>query len=132
MRDPTVRETLSIYLVNSLYDNVDVANALGQEAAAQRQGPRRACRGGPAAARDQLGRVPAGQASSGAPLRERASAHAHQRLINVLANKTGSGISTGNGVVSLNLGELVTQLGGDLGLPDAALAQPPPMRARSP
>ena len=30
VRDPTVRETLSIYLVNSLYDNVDVANALGQ------------------------------------------------------------------------------------------------------
>ena len=54
-----------------------------------------------------------------------ASAHAHQRLINVLANKTGSGISTGNGVVSLNLGELVTQLGGDLGLPDAALAKIP-------
>ena len=30
VRDPTVRETLSIYLVNSLYDNVDVAAALGQ------------------------------------------------------------------------------------------------------
>ena len=41
----------------------------------------------------------------------------------MLENKTGAGISTGNGVVTLNLGGLVTQLGGDLGLPDAALAK---------
>jgi hypothetical protein len=124
VRDPTVRETLSIYLVNSLYDNVDVAKALGQKLP-----PNVKVLAGPAAG---ALRQPAADSVAFLLARPRAeqlfvnaSARAHQGLINVLENKTGSGISTGRGVVTLNLGELVTQIGGDLGLPDAALAKVP-------
>jgi hypothetical protein len=110
VRDETVRSTLSTFLVSSLYDNVDVAQALGQRLPPNVR---------PLAA-FLLARPRAQQ------LFIEASGRAHKRLINVLENKTGAGISTGNGVVTLNLGELVVQLGNDLGLPDAALARIPP------
>ncbi|HEX3268212.1 MAG TPA: SHOCT domain-containing protein [Gaiellaceae bacterium] len=122
VRDPTVRETLSIYLVNSLYDNVDVAKALGQ-----RLPPNVKPLAGPAAGALRQPATDSVRFLLARPRAEQvfvdASSDAHQRLINVLENKTGAGISTGNGVVTLNLGELVTQLGGDLGLPDTALAK---------
>jgi len=50
---------------------------------------------------------------------------AHQRLVNVLENKTGFGIATGNGVVTLDLSQMTKQLGESLGLPAAALARLP-------
>ena len=50
---------------------------------------------------------------------------AHQKLVNVLENKTGYGIDTGNGVVTVDLSALVKELGTDLGLPAAALAKIP-------
>jgi hypothetical protein len=55
-----------------------------------------------------------------------ASTTAHQRLVNVLENKTGSGIETGNGTVTIDLSPLLTQLGTNLGLPADALARLPP------
>ena len=55
-----------------------------------------------------------------------ANAVAHQKLVNVLEDKTGHGISTGNGVVTLDLSELVTEIGTELGVPDSALAKIPP------
>jgi Short C-terminal domain len=122
VRDPTVRETLSIYLVNSLYDNVDVAAALGQ-----RLPPNVRPLAGPAAGALRQPATDSVRFLLARPRAEQlfidASSRAHQGLINVLENKTGAGISTGNGVVTLNLGGLVTQLGGDLGLPDSALAK---------
>jgi hypothetical protein len=44
-----------------------------------------------------------------------ASATAHEKLVNVLQDKTGFGISTGIGVVTIDLHELVTELGQELG-----------------
>ena len=44
----------------------------------------------------------------------------------MLENKTGDGISTGNGAVTLDLRAVVQQLGTDLGLPASALARIPP------
>jgi Short C-terminal domain len=124
VRDPAVRETLSIYLVNALYDNVDVAHALGQRLPANVK-----VLAGPAAG---ALRQPATESVGFLLARPRAqqlfvnaSARAHERLINVLENKTGAGISTGSGVVTLNLGQLITQLGSDLGLPKPALAKIP-------
>jgi hypothetical protein len=54
-----------------------------------------------------------------------ASAIAHQKLVNVLENKTGYGIQTGTGVVTLNLHELVVELGTQLGLSSSTLAKLP-------
>jgi len=36
----------------------------------------------------------------------RASANAHEKLVNVLEDKTGFGISTGNGVVTLDVHQM--------------------------
>ena len=55
-----------------------------------------------------------------------ATSRTHQKLVNVLENKTGYGISTGNGVVTLNLHELLTQLADELGLPGKVAAKVPP------
>jgi hypothetical protein len=55
-----------------------------------------------------------------------ASSLAQQKLVNVLENKTGHGITTGNGDVTLDLSTLITQLGTELGIPQSALDRLPP------
>jgi hypothetical protein len=54
-----------------------------------------------------------------------ASSIAHQKLINVLENKTGYGIQTGNGEVTLNIHQMIIEVGTELGLPQSALARLP-------
>jgi hypothetical protein len=54
-----------------------------------------------------------------------ASSVAHDKLIKVLENKTGNGISTGNGVVTLDLASLVKELAAELGLPGKAVGRIP-------
>jgi hypothetical protein len=123
--NPEIRNSLSIYLVNQLYDNVDVAAAI------QNRLPEGAKSIAPTLAGAL--RQPATNAVNQLLARPRvvnffvnASATAHEKLVNVLENKTGNGISTGDGVVTLDLSELVTQIGTELGVPDAALAKIPP------
>jgi hypothetical protein len=125
IEDPQVRDSLSVYLVDQLYGNVDVASGLeerlptnlkplaGTLAGALRQ---------PATdAVDRLLDSPRIQ-----QLWINASSTAQQKLANVLENETGAGITTGNGVVTLDLGELVKSLGAELGLSAAALDRIPP------
>jgi hypothetical protein len=54
------------------------------------------------------------------------SSRTHQRLVNVLENKTGDGITTGNGTVTLQLGALIQRLADELGLPGTAASRLPP------
>jgi hypothetical protein len=125
IEDPEVRDAVSVYLVNVLYDNVDVAGELEQ-----RLPPDLKALAGPAAgalrqpATDAVGRVldsPRVQ-----QLWIDASTLAQEKLVNVLEDKTGNGITTGDGVVTLDLGELATQVGTQLGLSSATLAKLPP------
>ncbi len=125
IQDKEVQSALSVYLVNQVYDNVDVSGSIAQELPPNLQGL-----AGPIAGALQ---EPASRAVTfmlGRPrvqqLFVNASVVAHQKLVNVLENKTGSGISTGNGVVTLDLSQLVTELGTQLGLPESALAKIPP------
>jgi hypothetical protein len=123
--NPEVQDRLSVFLVNELYDNVDVASGLEQRlpenlrplaspvAGALRQ-----------PATDGVKRLL--QAPRVQQLWIDANAVAHQKLVNVLENKTGHGISTGDGVVTLDLSQLVTEIGTDLGVPASALAKIPP------
>src|SRR3954469_21947032 len=125
IENPQVQDALSVFLVNELYDNVDVASGLEQRlpenlkplapsvAAALRQ-----------PATDGVKRLL--DAPRVQQLWINANAAAHQKLVNVLEDKTGNGISTGDGVVTLDLSELVTQIGTELGVPDSALAKIPP------
>ena len=123
--DKQVQSALSVYLVDQLYANVDVAGELQKQLPPILQGL-----AGPVAGALQQ---PATQAVKFMLARPRvqqlfiqASVDAHQKLVNVLENKTGNGISTGHGDVTLNLSTLVTELATELGLPQGAIAQIPP------
>jgi hypothetical protein len=125
IEDPQVRDSLSVYLVDQLYGNVDVAAGL-EERLPSNLKPLAAPLAGalrqPATnAVDRLLDSPRIQ-----QLWINASATAQQKLTNVLENKTGAGITTGNGVVTVDLGELVKSLGAELGLPAGALDRIPP------
>jgi hypothetical protein len=124
IQDPKVESAIATYAVNQLYQNVDVAQAL-QERLPKNLAPLAA----PVAGALQQ---PATQGVAfllGRPrfqqLFVRASSVAHQRLVNVLENKTGYGISTGNGNVTLDLHTFIVDVGTELGLPADALAKLP-------
>ena len=125
IQDAEVRTAVSTYLVDQLYENVDVASGLeerlppdlkplaGTLAGALRQ---------PATdAVDRLLDAPRVQ-----QLWINASTLAQEKLVNVLENTTGAGITTGDGVVTLDLGELVQSLGAELGLSATTLDRIPP------
>jgi len=125
LQDPAVQSALSTYVVNSLYDNVDVPAALSQ-----RLPPNLQPLAAPAAA---ALRQPATDGVKLLLQRPRvqalwvtANTKAHLKLVNVIENKTGSGISTGNGTVTVDLGALVKNIGPQLGLPAAAVSKAPP------
>src|SRR4051794_921300 len=122
--DDKVQSALSAYLVNQLYDNVDVAAALRERLPANLDrlaGPLAGALREPAAnAAERMLARPRVQ-----ELFVQTSSRAHQRLVNVLENKTGFGISTGNGLVTLDLDALVVELATEMGLPESAIAKIP-------
>jgi hypothetical protein len=125
IQDPAVQSALATYLVNQLYDNVDVGQALSAKLPPGLQGLAEPVAGAL--------RQPATNAVGVILQRPRVQqawiaslALVHEKLINVLENKTGHGISTGNGVVTLDLSALVADLGANLGLPQSALDKLPP------
>jgi hypothetical protein len=125
IQDPSVQQSLSVYLVNQLYQNVDVAAALQE-----RLPPNLDSLAAPFAAALH---EPATKAVGFALQRPRiqqlwvnAMSNTHQKLVNVLENKTGDGIDTGNGVVTLQLGALVQRTADELGLPGDVAARIPP------
>jgi hypothetical protein len=124
VRDPEIRGALSVYLVNQLYNNVDVSGQL------EKQLPNNLKPlAGPVAAglRQPATEAVAFLLSQGRvqQIWINSTALAHQQLVNVLENKTGAGIDTGNGVVTVDLSELVKELGTQLGLPASALDRLP-------
>jgi hypothetical protein len=125
IENPEVQSALSVFLVNELYDNVDVASGLEQRLPTNLKplaSPVAAALRDPATKSvKRLLEAPRVQ-----QLWINANGLAHEKLVNVLENKTGHGISTGNGVVTLDLSELVTEIGTELGVPASALAKIPP------
>jgi len=125
VQDPAVRDAVSVYVVNELYDNVDLSAALGE-----RLPPNLAPLAGPAVAAarepltDGVRRLLEGPRVQ--QLFVNASSLAQQKLVNVLENTTGHGISTGDGVVTLDLSALVKELGADLGIAPSTLDRIPP------
>jgi hypothetical protein len=124
IQDPKVQSAIATYTINTLYANVNVGKALSDRL------PKNLKPIGPplAGALEQ----PATQGVERLLQRPRvqalfvnASAIAHQKLVNVLENKTGYGIATGNGVVTLDVHEMVVEVGTELGLPQSALASLP-------
>jgi hypothetical protein len=125
IQDPAVQSALSVYVTNQLYDNVDVPATI-----AQRLPPRLDPLAAPAAAALRQPTTDTVKALLARPRTQKlfitASAVTHQKLVNVLENKTGAGISTGNGNVTIDLGPMIQNLGPDLGVPASALKKVPP------
>ena len=125
IQDPKIQDTLSVYLTNTIYDNVDVSAALQQRLPAQLDrlapGIAGALRGASTTAIKTLLQRPRFQ-----QLFVNASSAAQEKLVNVLRDKTGQGITTGNGTVTLDLRELLIRVAQKLGLPGTRLQQLPP------
>ena len=124
IQDQKVQSALATYTINQLYTNVNVGQALSDRL------PPNLKRFGPvlAGALEQ----PATQGVERLLQRPRvqqlfikASTIAHQKLVNVLENGTGYGIQTGNGVVTLDLHQMIVEIGTELGIPQGALAKVP-------
>ena len=125
IEDPQVRDAVSIYLVDQLYENVDVSAGLAERLPTNLKPLAGTLAGGlRQPATDAVERLLASPRIQQVWIN--ASTAAQEKLTNVLENKTGNGITTGNGVVTLDLGELVTSIGEELGLPPAALDKIPP------
>ena len=124
VQDPQVQSAIATYSINELYANVDVAQAFANRLPNNLK-PIAAPLAGAleqpftAAVKRILERPRVQQ------LFINASTVAHEKLVNVLENKTGYGISTGNGVVTLNLHEMLVEIGTELGIPSDALAKLP-------
>ena len=124
IQDPQVQTALGDFTVNQLYENINVTQALQQHLpptlkplAPQLAG---ALQGPAARAVTLLLQRPRVQTAF-----IQASSVAHQKLVAVLEDKTCCGISTGNGNVTLNAHELVTEVGAQLGLSSDVLAKLP-------
>lgn len=124
IQNPKVAPALSAFVVDQLYSNVDLAGDLGAQLPPALQplaGPAVAALRQPAT--DQVRKLLARPR-----LQERfinASVLAHDKFINVVKNETGYGITTGDGVVTLDTSELVREVGGDIGVPQGLLAKLP-------
>lgn len=123
LQDPDVTRALSEYLVNELYRTVDVQAALAERLPEQVQGL-----AGPAAA---ALRQPATEAVEFLMQTDQfrsvwrtLNREAHTVLVNILEDNTRVG-STAGGVVSLDLRQLVSQVGQQLGLSEAVLDRIP-------
>jgi len=125
IEDQEVRDALSVYLVDQLYTNVDVGAALSERLPPNLKAAAEPIAGAlrqPATdAVDRLLEAPRIQ-----QLFVNASSLAQEKLVNVLEDKTGAGITTGDGTVTLDLRELLLSLATTLGLPGTRLEQLPP------
>ena len=124
INDPQVRSALSVYIVNQVYDNVDVSGQIAKNLPAKYE-----VLGSPIAAGL---RSPAEQAVDlllGQPqvmtLWVNANRTAHEQLVAILENKTRPGISTANGTVTLDLRTVVIDLAKQFGLSGSLLSNIP-------
>jgi hypothetical protein len=124
LENEKVRSALSIYLVNQIYENVDVAQALEQ-----RLPPRAKGLAQPLAAGLQGAAVTAVNAVLSRPrvqqLWKEANRRAHELFMAVLNGKHGVLASTGGNVV-LNLRPILEQLGAQTGLGSRLAERLPP------
>ena len=124
LEEPEVQAALSAYLVDQLYAELDVAGEMESilpESLKGLAGPVAAAVRSPAVSGvDRLLDSP-----RLAALWTEANRVTHQTIVNILRDETRTGISTADGVVTLELGELMRAIGEDLGLSGALLDKAP-------
>jgi hypothetical protein len=124
IRNPTIRTAVGEYLVEQLYENVDVEKELEEilpgdtkELAGPAAGGLRQVAG--------TGAEKVLETGTAQSLWETANRTAHEQLMAVLENKREA-VSTANGEVKLNLGSLLTNLAGQIGLAKDLAEKLPP------
>jgi len=124
IQNPTIRVAVGDYLVDQLYENVDVEAELKDILPGDTKdlaGP--AAGGLRQVAGDGADRVL--ETSTAQTLWEDANRSAHEQLISVLEDK-GDAVSTEEGTVSLNLGSLLTNLADQVGFGQDLAEKLPP------
>src|SRR6476646_10966247 len=124
IQDPTIRAAVGDYLVDQLYENVDVEAELKDILPGDTKdlaGP--AAGGLRQVAGDGAEKVL--ESSTAQSLWEDANRSAHEQLVSVLEDK-GDAVSTTEGNVSLNLGSLLTNLAGQVGIGQGLADKLPP------
>lgn len=124
IQNPTIRTAVGDYLVDQLYENVDVEAELKNILPGDTKdlaGP--AAGGLRQVAGDGADRVL--ETATAQTLWEDANRSAHEQLISVLENK-GEAVSTEEGTVSLNLGSLLTNLADQVGFGQDLASKLPP------
>lgn len=123
LQDPAVQAALSSYVVDQLYENVDVQAFFAEKLPSDLSGlagPLSAALREPATvAVEKLIATPRFQ-----KLWNNANRLAHEKLVAILEDKADY-VSTTGGTVTLELGKLVTALGEQLGLPSSILDKIP-------
>jgi hypothetical protein len=114
IQNSTIREAIGNYLVDQLYENVDVEKELSQKLPGDTKDLAGPISGGlrqiaPEGANKVL------QSSTAQELWKSANRTTHEQLLEVLEEKEGT-LATEEGKVSLNLGSLVTNLADQVGI----------------
>jgi hypothetical protein len=124
LADTTVREAISVYVVDELYANVDVSGELQALLPADLSGlsgPLAAALQGPAT--DAVDRLLSTQAV--AEIWSKVNRVAHETIVAILEDDLNPALSTADGTVTLDLREVVVQLGETLGLPGTVIDKIP-------
>ena len=114
LHNETIRSTLSDYLVDQLYENVDVSKELEEILPGDTKDLAGPAAGGLRQVAGQ-GAEKALETSTAQDLWEQANRSTHEQLLAVLENKKEA-VETENGEVKLNLGSLLTNLAEQIGI----------------
>jgi len=124
IQNPTIREAVGTFLVDQLYENVDVEKELEEILPGETKQLAGPVSGGlRQVAGDGADRVL--QSSTAQELWKSANRSTHEQLLEVLEEKEGS-VSTEEGTVSLNLGSLITNLASQVGIGQNLAEKLPP------
>jgi hypothetical protein len=124
LQNETVRAAVGTYLVDQLYENVNVEEELKDILPGETKELAGPAAGGLRQIAGQ-GAERVLETSTAQSLWEDANRSAHEQLLAVLENK-GEAVSTEEGTVSLNLGSLITNLAGQVGIGGTLAEKLPP------
>lgn len=124
LADETIRSATANYLVDQLYENVDVGAAIGERLPENLSGLGDPIAG---ALRSQLDNVAERLLESQQVRRAWALANrqTHEVLVAILLEETRDAVSVEGGEVVLNLGDVLVSLGQNIGIPDSVLDRVP-------
>jgi Short C-terminal domain len=128
LENETIRSTLSDYLVDQLYENVDVRKELEEILPGDTKDLAGPAAGGLRQVAGQ-GAEKVLETSTAQELWKQANRTAHEQLLAVLENKKEA-VETEEGNVRLNLGSLLTNLAGEVGIGESLAEKLPPDAAQ--